>query len=148
MTDYFILAISVSVISWIVGVILNFIFTRTKYYKKISELNFIRDRDIGIKYFKWIVTNTFFKFLNQGIKIKNKRTDLKEVRKEMTLAEMNHLFGFMFATVVSIYMSITKDVFYGLTIMVANVFMNLYPSLLQQENKRRIDNVILWQKKR
>jgi len=29
-----------------------------------------------------------------------------------------------------------------LTIMVVNILMNLYPSLLQQENKRRIDKLI------
>jgi hypothetical protein len=31
--------------------------------------------------------------------------------------------------------------------MIVNVFMNLYPSLLQQENKRRIDKLIKKQRK-
>ena len=147
MIKYLTFGISISVISWIVGIILNFIFMKTKYYKNVTNLNFISNKNIGIKYFKWIVKNTFFKFFNQSIKIKNKKTNLTEVRKEMTTAEINHLFGFLFATVVAIYMSITKDFLYVLTIMVANILMNLYPSLLQQENKRRIDKVILKQRK-
>lgn len=126
--------------------IMNSILVKTDYYKKISNLNFIEsktlNKNIGIKYFKWIVNNTFFKLFNQKIKLKNKKTKLTEIRKEMTIAEISHLIGFIFVTAFAIYKSFTQNLLFGLIIMLVNVLMNLYPSLLQQENKRRIDKLI------
>ena len=129
-----------------VGMILNSILVKTEYYKKLSNLNFITskalNKNIGIEYFKWIVKNSFFKFFNQKIKLKNKRTEFTEIRKEMTLAEISHLIGFIFVTFFTIYKSITHNYSFGLTIIHVNILMNLYPSLLQQENKRRLDKLI------
>jgi len=146
MIKYLTFGISISFISWMVGMILNGIIVKTEYYKRISNLNFIESKTvtkiIGIEYFKWIVKNTFFKFFNQKIAIKDKKTDLTEIRREMTMAEISHLIAFIFVTVVAVYKSISNNYVFGLTIMVINVLMNLYPSLLQQENKRRIDKLM------
>ena len=131
--------------------IINSILVQTEYYIKISNLNFIESKSlnktIGIDYFKWTVKNSFFKFFNQKIKLKNKKTELTEIRKEMTIAEISHLIGFIFVTFFAVYKSITHDFLFGLIIMIVNIFMNLYPTLLQQENKRRIDPIIKRQKK-
>jgi len=146
MIKYLTFGVSISFISWIVGMIFNSILVKTEYYKKLSNLNFIEsktlNKNIGIEYFKWIVKNTFFKFFNQKIKLKNKKTELTEIRTEMTIAEISHLIGFIFVTFIAIYKSISHDYLFGLTIMIVNILMNLYPSLLQQENKRRIDKLI------
>jgi len=146
MIKYLSFGISISFISWLFGMIMNSILVKTDYYKKISNLNFIEsktlNKNIGIKYFKWIVNNTFFKLFNQKIKLKNKKTKLTEIRKEMTIAEISHLIGFIFVTAFAIYKSFTQNLLFGLIIMLVNVLMNLYPSLLQQENKRRIDKLI------
>jgi len=142
----FTFGISISFISWIVGMILNSILAKTKYYKKLSNLNFIEskalNKNIGIGYFKWIVKNTFFKLFNEKIKIENKRIDLTELRNEMTLSEVSHLIGFVFVTIFAIYKGFSISFVYGLAIMFPNILMNMYPSLLQQENKRRIDKLI------
>lgn len=127
--------------------LLNFILMKTGYCHKISNLNFTENKNIGIEYFKWIVKNSFFKFFNPKIKVDNKKTDLTEIRKEMTIAEISHLIAFIFVTVIALYMSILHNYLFGLTIMIVNVLMNLYPSLLQQENKRRIDKIIKRQRK-
>ncbi|MGZ5221269.1 MAG: glycosyl-4,4'-diaponeurosporenoate acyltransferase CrtO family protein [Chitinophagaceae bacterium] len=37
---------------------------------------------------------------------------------------------------------LSHNYLFGLIIMIINIFMNLYPALLQQENKRRIDKLI------
>ncbi|QDO94687.1 hypothetical protein FNB79_12190 [Formosa sediminum] len=146
MIKYLTFGISISFISWIVGMILNSILVKTEYYEKLSNLNFIVSRNlnkkIGIGYFKWIVKNSFFKFFNQKIKLENKKVELTEIRKEMTLAEISHLIGFVFVIFFAVYKSFTHNLLFGLTIMIVNVLMNLYPSLLQQENKRRIDKLI------
>lgn len=145
MLNYITFGISISFISWIVGMILNALLVKTEYYKNLSNLNFIANKTvskrIGIEYFKWIVKNTFFKFFNQKIRLK-KGNELTEIRKEMTIAEISHLIGFIFVTAFAVYKSFTHNLLFGLTIMVLNILMNLYPSLLQQENKRRIDKLI------
>jgi len=130
---------------------INSIVVKTEYYKKISNLNFITsktlNKNIGIEYFKWIVKNTFFKFFNQKIKLKDNKVGLSEIRKEMTIAEIGHLIGFIFVTFFAIYKSFSHNLLFGLVIMIVNVLMNLYPALLQQENKRRIDKLIRRQTK-
>ena len=68
--------------------------------------------------------------------------DLTEIRKEMTLAEISHLIAFVFVTVFAIYIIITQNFLFALMIMIVNVVMNLFPALLQQQNKRRIDPLI------
>ena len=146
MIKYVTFGISISVISWMVGMIFNSIILKTEYYNKLSNLNFIKsktlNKNIGIKYFKWIVKNSFFKFFNQKIKLKDKKTELTEIRREMTIAEISHLIGFVFVIFFALYKSFTHNYLFGLTIMAVNILMNLYPSLLQQENKRRIDKLI------
>ena len=152
MIKYLTFSVSISIISWIVGMIFNSILMKTDYYKKLSNLNFVEsktlNKHIGIEYFKWVVKNTFFKFFNQKIKLKNRKTKLSDIRKEMTIAEVSHLIGFFFVTFFAIYKSISHNYLFGLTIMIVNILMNLYPSLLQQENKRRIDKLIKRQDQR
>ena len=143
---YIVFSISIAFISWIVGMILNAGIKNKSFYINLSNLNLIKNENlnkiIGLGYFKWIVKNTFFKFFNQKIKLKNKKTELSEIRKEMTIAEISHLIGFIFVTVIALYKSVSINYLFGLTIMIVNILMNLYPSLLQQENKRRIDKLI------
>lgn len=137
---------SISVVSWMIGIIFNAIFSKAAFFKKLSNLNFIKsnsvNKSIGIHYFKWIVKNTFLKFFNQKIKLESKNFDINNIRYEMTLAEISHLVGFIFVAFFAIYFSFKVSLIYGLTIMIPNAFLNLYPSLLQQENKRRIDKLI------
>lgn len=148
---YLLFGISVSFMSWIIGMIVNSILVKTELYDKISNLNFIESKSlnkiIGINYFKWMVKNSFFKFFNQKISLKNKKTDLIEIRKEMTVAEISHLIAFVFVALFAVYIFITKGFLFALMIMIVNVVMNLFPSLLQQQNKRKIDPLIKKQSK-
>lgn len=146
---YLSFSISIAVISWIVGMTINAILRKKEFYKnKLSKLNFLKSEKlnklIGIGIFKWIVKNTFFKFFNQKLKLKNKieRTDLHKLRDEMTISEIDHLVGFAFVTIFALGKLFSLNFLFGFTIMIVNILMNLYPSLLQQENKRRIDKLI------
>jgi hypothetical protein len=142
----FTFGISISFISWIVGMILNSILIKTAFYCKLSNLNIIKSKylneKIGMKPFKWIVKNTFFKFLNGKIKVEKRNVDLTEVRKEMTFSEISHLIGFIFVAMFAFYKIFSVGILFGLAMMIPNTLLNLYPSLLQQENKRRIDILI------
>ncbi|BDD11716.1 hypothetical protein FUAX_41480 (plasmid) [Fulvitalea axinellae] len=146
MLKYLFLGFSISLGSWIFGMLFNAIFMKTKYYDRFSNLNFIRSRSLnkimGIEYFRWIIKNSFFRFFNQKIKLENKSVDLNEIRKEMTIAEVSHLIAFLLVSVFAVYKSLSDGVMAGMLISVGNVLLNLYPSLLQQENKRRLDRLI------
>ena len=147
-TQYITYSVSIAIISWMVGIIFNDILRKTKYYKYLSNLNLIKskiqNKRIGLGFFKWVVKNTFFKYLNQSLKLKYKIEiiELNELRKEMTIAEINHLIGFCFVTVFALVKVTNGYYLFGLIIMIVNILLNLYPSLLQQENKRRIDKFI------
>lgn len=145
---YVVFGISIAFISWMVGMIVNGLLKNTSYYEQVTDLNFIQsehlDKILGLGLFKWIVKNTFFKYFNQKLTLKNKieLSELRELRKEMTYSEISHLIGFAFVTVFAIYKGITIDYVFGLTIMLCNILLNLYPALLQQKNKRRINRLL------
>lgn len=142
--------LSLSIVSWMVGIIGNALLLKTSYYERLSHLNFIPskalNKALGIGQFKWIVKNTFFKFLNQGIKVEGKNTDLSAIRHQMTLAEVSHLIGFLFVAAFALFQTFNISLVFGLSMMIPNTMLNAYPSLLQQENKRRIDQVLGRQK--
>jgi len=131
-----------------VGMIVNEVLRKKEYYKNLSNLNLIKSKTlnkrIGLGVFKWIVKNTFFKYFNQKLKLKNKmeKTDLNGLLKEMTFAEISHLIGFGFVTIFALVKLINGNYLFALIFMIVNMLLNLYPSLLQQENKRRIERLI------
>lgn len=149
MIKYFTFSLSIAIISWIVGIITNAILAKTTFYqKKLSSLSFIQNEKVnqwlGLTPFKWIITHSFFKFLNPKLSIKKRilAKELGEYRLEMTTAELNHLFAFAFMTIF-IFVKIFQGLYlFALIMLLVNLLMNLYPSLLQQQNKRRIDRYL------
>jgi uncharacterized protein YacL len=146
---YLSFSISIAFIYWIVGMALNAALRKTNLYKEsLSHLNFIRSEKInnaiGIGLFKWIVKNSFFKFFNQKLKLNTgvEKADLYKLRDEMTISEIDHLIGFVFVTIFAFIKFFQLHFLFGFTIMIVNVLMNFYPSLLQQENKRRVDKLM------
>ena len=148
MIKYLTFSISISFISWVVGMIFNSILMKTEYYKNLSNLNIISsktlNKKIGLNFFKWIVKNTPFKYFNQKFKLNAKIgiTELNILLKEMTFSEISHLIGFGFVTIFTVIKLAHAEYLFALIIMIVNILMNLYPSLLQQENKRRINRLI------
>lgn len=144
--QYVVFAISISVISWIVGIIVNTLIKNQPWYENLSHFELIKSKRvykwIGIDAIKWIVRNTPFKYFNPGLKVQGKATDLVALRREMTFADIGHLVGFVFVTFFAILKAINVSLLFGAIIMLVNVLMNLYPSLLQQQNKKRIDKFI------
>ena len=144
--NYLTFSISITFISWIIGLIVNFLLRETSFYKnKLSNLNFIKNEDtnksIGLYIVKWTIKNTFFKFFNQKLKLNGRITvsELKILRNEMTKSEIDHLIAFVFVIPFAIFRIFNQQYLFATLIMVVNTLMNLYPSLLQQQNKRRID---------
>lgn len=146
--QYLKFGLSITIISWLVGMILNGLLKDRTFYIKCSSLNFVRSTSInkwlGVRVFKWIVKNTVFKYLNEKLRVEKKVgvPELKELRKEMTSSELSHLIGFGFAGAFAAAKVLSGDPLFGLVIMVPNTLLNLHPVLLQQENKRRIDRLL------
>ena len=149
MLKYFTFSISIVFISWVVGIILNAMVSKTGFYqKRLLSLNFIKNERVnhwlGLESFKWFIMHSFFKFFNPKLSIKKRilASELKEYRAEMTVAELNHLFAFAFMGMFSLFKVYQGMYLFASVILLVNVLMNLYPSLLQQQNKRRIDRYL------
>ncbi len=148
LTKYFIFSVSITFISWIVGMVINAVLMKSNHYQKLSKLNFIENKalnkNLGLPYFKWIVKNTPFKFFNPNMRLKAKveYIELVKLRKEMTFSEISHLGAFLFVGGFALVKIVYGQYLFSFIIMLANTFMNLYPSLLQQENKRRLDRLM------
>lgn len=144
------MSISIIFLSFIIGMIIHAVLKKTEFYnKRLSNLDFVENEKlnkyIGVEIIKWIVKNTPFKYFNQTIKIKGKieKTGLIKLREDMTSSEISHLIGFAFVLIVALVIFFKTKFFLGMVIILTvNILMNLYPSLLQQQNKRRIDKLL------
>lgn len=143
MTDYLTYGISLSFISWIFGLIFTWVLIKLNYLDKWSHLNFIENSNVnkwmGVLLVKWIIQHSFFKLFNQ--KLHAKPSDLATLRFEMTKAEIGHLAGFIFVMCFVIEPLVNQQYIQATLISIPNILLNLYPSLLQQFNKRRIDKI-------
>ncbi|WP_456437236.1 glycosyl-4,4'-diaponeurosporenoate acyltransferase CrtO family protein [Psychroserpens sp.] len=148
MLIYFINSISLTFASWLIGLVLNNIIKKASFYSKISHFNFIKEestyRIIGMGSFKWILKNSFFKYFNQKLKFETRPniSQLQEIRNEMTYSEIGHFIAFIFILVIMILKVWNGEMIFATTLFVFNIIFNLYPSLLQQQNKKRIDRIL------
>ena len=144
-----IFSISIVFISFIVGMVMTALVRKTNFYSdKLSNLNFINskftNKVIGVGVVKWIVKNTFFRYLNPDLKFGKRMSisDVRSIRDKMTKSEIDHLFAFTFVTIFVIRAFIDQNYSLAFIILLVNILMNLNPSLLQQQNKRRIDKLL------
>lgn len=133
----------------IIGLLINLAIKDKSFYIYISNFNFITNyklnRYLGILYFKYLLATTFWKNFNPTLKIKEKpdQTQLRQLRNEMTYAEISHLIAFILVIVliiISYFIQYHNQIIPIL--LIANVIFHLYPALVQQYNKRRLDTVI------
>ncbi|MCB0382481.1 MAG: hypothetical protein KDD05_04065 [Psychroserpens sp.] len=134
--------------SWTIGLIINIAIKDLPFYSKLSHFNCIKNEStyqaMGMNAFKWALKNSFFKYFNQKLKFDNKPSiaQLQEVRKEMTYSEIGHFIAFFLIVVVVIIKLLDQQLIYAIILFIVNVIFNLYPSLLQQQNKKRIDRIL------
>ncbi|MCZ2337781.1 MAG: hypothetical protein LC127_06165 [Chitinophagales bacterium] len=129
--------------------VLTALINKSEFYTKtLSNLNFIRNQFLnhlmGVGLVKWAVKNTFLKYLNPNLKLDGKAniSDLNNIRNQMTKAEIDHLFGFLCVTIIVIFKIFNQEYIFAGILLIVNILMNLCPSLLQQQNKRRIDKIM------
>jgi len=146
--QYLFYSISIIFLSMAIGVSVNNFFQKKKFYNKLTNLRLIKssrlNKVIGLNIFKWIMANTSLNRFNPKLKLKNtsSNTELERLRREMTSSELSHFIAFLAVAIVGIYLLLFQSPVFGIILLTLNIFMNLYPSLLQQQNKSRIDKLI------
>jgi len=134
----------------LVGLTINNLIKEKPFYNNLSNLNFIEsdtaNRYLGVLFFRKLILNSFWRHFNQTVKITERpdRKKLLALRKEMTYAEISHLIAFVCVVITAIIIRpkshLYSDAF--ISILIFNIIFHIYPPLLQQYNKRRLDKVI------
>jgi len=136
-------------ISYGIGALLTGLLNSMGVLQQFSHFNFLNDRwtrKLGVLSFGWLVKNSFMRFFNQSVYLKNKKdkASLLALVDEMTKAEMGHLIGFVFLVFVNVYMLISGvDLIYAAVFALVNIVFNLYLVFIQQYNKRRIRKLLV-----
>ena len=146
---YLSFSISIVFISFLVGMMVYALIQKSAYFtNRLEGLNFLPDekwnRLIGVGIVKWIVKNTPFRFLNPTLQVSRKidQAMLMDIRNRMTKAELEHLIAFVFVCLFTLFKFCNSEWAFGFCILFINMAMNLYPTLLQQQNKRRISKLL------
>ena len=130
----------------IVGLLINTAIRKAAFYRHLSNFNFIAsekaNRYLGVLYFRHILKTTFWRHFNPTLKIIGRpdKEGLQSLRNEMTYAEISHLIAFVFVLPLLVCIKLYdfyKDAFWSL--LIANILFHIYPALVQQYNKRRLD---------
>ncbi len=141
-------SISITFFSMVIGVAINELIKKKEFYKSISNLTFIKNdliyKLIGVKYMKWLVYKTFWRNVNTKLIVKKRPSliELDLLKQEMIYAEISHLIAFVFTLLISLIILIFGTFEFGALLMSVNIFFNLYPALLQQKNKERVNRLI------
>jgi len=149
MIAYIFGSISIAFAFSVVGLLINNTIKNTSFYKRLSNFNFISsekaNRYLGVLYFRQILIRSFWRHLNPALKLTERpdRQKLQSLRNEMTYAEISHLFAFLLVAGVAIASKVWHYREQGLwALIISNIVFHLYPALVQQYNKRRLDRII------
>ncbi|MGQ2982466.1 glycosyl-4,4'-diaponeurosporenoate acyltransferase CrtO family protein [Flavobacterium sp.] len=142
-------SISIAFAFSVVGLLINNAIKHTGFYKRLSHFNFVTsekaNRYLGVLYFRQILVRSFWRHLNPALKLTQRpdRQKLRSLRNEMTYAEISHLFAFLLVAAVAIASKVWHYREQGISaLIISNIVFHLYPALVQQYNKRRLDRII------
>jgi hypothetical protein len=147
-------AIAAMFLSFIVGMAVNALLRRLEIYDRLSNLSLFSDpksfENIGVLWYRKILLATPLRYFNPNIRFSSDRSKetLDSIRVHMANAEVSHWVGFFAMLPVMVAAWWYRGSTVGLAYLVLNVLGNLYPCLLQQYNKSRLNKVIAITKKR
>ena len=145
---YILPSISIAFGFSVIGMLINNAIKHKPFYTSLTNFNFVESEKanklLGVLVLKYIILHSFWGKFNPLLTIKEKnRETLVQLRKEMTYAEISHLICFILILVllpVCYVLKFHDDII--IPLFVCNIIFHLYPPLLQQYNKRRLDKVI------
>ena len=137
-------------ISWMVGHASTLLLRRVIPIDALLKVSFVGNEKlnklIGVGSCKRVLANSFIRHFNRRLRLsvmKPNVSQLAELRESMTYAETVHLIGFAYV-IGKVLMDIVTKQHQSMIIplVVLNVVVNLYPALVQQMNKRRVNCLI------
>ena len=140
--------ILVTFLSFVVGVFADPILRRVTDYESLSTRYLFADAEtyelFCVLWFRWFLQVTPLGRFNRDIHFTGKRdlATLKTIRDHMATAEMSHWVGFMSMLAMTFVAWWHRGTIVGLSYVAFNLLGNVYPCLLQQYNKRRLDRLI------
>lgn len=141
-------------LSFVVGVVVDPVLRRVTNYDWLStRYLFAKQKTyerLGVMWFRRFLLVTPLGSFNRDIHITKERDleTLKATRDHMATAEMSHWVGFAFMLGMTPIAWVNRGSTVGTSYLVFNLLGNVYPCLLQQYNKRRIERLILAMEKR
>lgn len=145
----FFMTIAISFGGMAVAALITEAIQKSQLMKQLSHLRFIKNDKIndliGVNVTKWLVTKTGWGKANPKLKLeKTAGPDrLREIRFEMSKAEVGHIIAFLLQGLITIGLLLLKaDSALVIALAVANILLNIYPILLQQRNKARVDKLL------
>jgi len=149
MLKTYIFAISFTFSLSIIGLLVNNAIKNKPFYRIISNFNFIKseaaNRYLGVILFKKVLVKSFWRHLNPTLKMEglSDKAKLITLRNEMTSAEIGHLVALL-CTFIAVIVMHEKRYYEDaiIPILICNIIFHVYPPLVQQYNKKRLDKVI------
>lgn len=123
-------------------------------YEKFEDHNYIGNlltKRLGVLKFGWLIRKSFMRIFNPKLKFTGKMNTEKliQLKEDMTFAENNHLFGFIFFQgLIFVLAAWGFEIWQIVSYTIINVVFNLYLVFLQQFNKRKIDRILEIHKRR
>ncbi|WP_146185904.1 hypothetical protein [Flavobacterium album] len=149
MLAYILGSISIAFSFAVIGLLINTAIRNMNFYIRLSNFNFITgekaNRYLGVLYFKHILVTSFWRHFNPVLKLTERpdKQKLQSLRNEMTYAEISHLIAFLLVAVLAVLSKVLHYREQGFfPLLIANVAFHLYPALVQQYNKRRLDRIL------
>lgn len=101
---------------------------------------------IGVKFFRKFTQDgdLVTKVLSKGqglLRISHVKREIPKLKKKIEAYERYHYTCLVFFLLTTFYAMVRADFAIALMIMIVNVLYNLYPILLQQYNKLRVNNL-------
>ena len=136
-------------LSFVVGVMVDPILRRMAPYESLSRRYLFSDsktyESLGVLRYRDFLLATPFGSFNRDIHFSTSRDlkTLERIRDHMATAEMSHWVGFIAMLIVNGIAWWYRGPVLGLAYLSMNLLGNIYPCLLQQYNKRRLERLIL-----
>ena len=137
-------------ISWMVGHASTLLLGRLIPLDALLKLNLVGNEKlnelIGVGRYKRVLANSVIRHFNRRLRLsvmKPSVSQLTELRESMTYAETVHLIGFAYV-IGRVLLDIIRKEHQSMIVplFAVNVAVNLYPALVQQMNKRRVNSLI------
>lgn len=141
-------------LSFLVGMLVDAILRRTANYAWLSSRYLFAKSTsyerLGVLWFRWFLLITPLRYFNTQICFTEKRDlkTLRVIRDNMACTEVSHWSGAVAMLGVTCIVWWHRGLATGLWFLLVNLVGNVYPSLLQQYNKRRLERVIAVVEKR